>query len=151
MKKTTILFLTVICLHTTWSCHEDDLDSETPVSATTKDSKNREVDSRNGRLSTIFREDVGSQITQDEAKKMIENFKSRSQTGPEGFYVGKNTFERLLKSGNAVGIFIYNGVTADGQPTLVLVGIDKEGNLLTSPTENGFEDKLWVCPPDCPQ
>jgi hypothetical protein len=55
-------------------------------------------------------------------------------------------FEKLLAQAGCAGIRIYNGREVDGKSTLVLVGVDADGDDMTT----GELAQFWFpCPPFC--
>lgn len=53
----------------------------------------------------------------------------------------------LLSQPGCVGLRIYQGLTAAGEPSLVLVGVDARGDDLT---DGMLLDLSFPCPPWCP-
>ena len=64
----------------------------------------------------------------------------------KGGYFHRPDLDALLAQPGCSGLRYYYGRHADGQDSLILVGVDKEGNDLI----NGvvMEDEFW-CPPFC--
>lgn len=87
------------------------------------------------------------QITLEEAKKLIQNYKNKN-TGQEikAHYFGKEALQKLLEQEECVGIRIYYASQEDGTPELVIVGVNKEGKDLTSGI---ILERNWPCPPYC--
>ena len=87
-------------------------------------------------------------VTLDQALKYIKNFKDApSAPTTKGGYFERNIFDQILAQNGCVGIRCYYAKMDDGAPTLVLVGVDKDGNDL----ENGtIGEAIFPCPPLCP-
>lgn len=64
----------------------------------------------------------------------------------KGGYFHRRELDELLAQAGCVGVRYYYGRKAEGQETLILVGVDKEGNDLTQGVV--MEDGFW-CPPFC--
>jgi hypothetical protein len=65
--------------------------------------------------------------------------------GPYGFHA--EAFERILSQPGCVGIRAYPAAHEDGTPSLVLVGVDADGNDMTA---GHLANDPWQCPPLCP-
>lgn len=66
--------------------------------------------------------------------------------GIKGGYFHRKDLDDLLAQPGCVGIRYYYGRKGDGQDTLIVVGVDKEGNDMTQGVV--MEDSFW-CPPFC--
>jgi hypothetical protein len=87
-------------------------------------------------------------ITLDQAVKYVENFKSFPTTPLiKGAYFGKNIFDKILGQAGCVGIRYYYAKKDDGTATIVLVGVDSNGNDLT---QGILAEEGLPCPPFCP-
>lgn len=64
----------------------------------------------------------------------------------KGGYFHRKDLDELLAQPGCVGLRYYYGRKVEGQDTLVLVGVDKEGNDLIQGVV--MEDGFW-CPPLC--
>lgn len=53
----------------------------------------------------------------------------------------------LLDQPGCVGLRYYKGLNAEGDATIILVGVDKSGNDMTSGI---LLDIVFLCPPICP-
>jgi len=69
---------------------------------------------------------------------------SKSKKIKGGFY-GKKILLKILSQPNCVGIRYYHALNAKKQPTIVLVGEDRKGKLLTKL----FGNDGPLCPPVC--
>ena len=65
--------------------------------------------------------------------------------GPYGFHAA--AFQRILDQPGCVGIRIYPSLYEDGRESLVLVGVDEQGNDMTA---GELSNEPWECPPYCP-
>lgn len=86
------------------------------------------------------------QISLEEARKLIQNYKSKQKEGEiHAHYFGKEAIYKLLDQEGCVGIRIYYASKEDGTPELVIVGVNEEGKDL----ENIILERGWPCPPYC--
>ena len=65
-----------------------------------------------------------------------------------GGYFSKKALMNILGQENCVGIRIYNGKSASGDPSFVLVGVDPEGEDITG---GELAEYALGCPPFCPK
>ncbi|HJV23590.1 MAG TPA: hypothetical protein VJ570_12880 [Holophagaceae bacterium] len=61
----------------------------------------------------------------------------------------RSAFERILAQAGCAGIRVYRARHADGTPTLVLVGVDADGQDLAT-EQSEFAQFGTNCPPFCP-
>ena len=59
----------------------------------------------------------------------------------------RKAYDRILSQPGCVGVRAYPGLHADGAPTLVLVGVDADGNDMV---DGELSQEGELCPPDCP-
>ena len=86
-------------------------------------------------------------ISLDAAKKMTDNFqKAASPSDLVAGYFGKTIYEKILSQKNCVGIRIYNAKEGTGSPVFVLVGVDANGNDITTGVVG---EDILPCPPYC--
>ena len=86
-------------------------------------------------------------VNVDDAAQWTANFRKDAPSSPLlAGYMGKNIFEKILKQDNCVGIRIYNAKHENGNPVLVLVGVDEKGNDITAGTVG---EDIIPCPPYC--
>lgn len=92
---------------------------------------------------------IGSIITEEEAKTLIQSFDTRFHGEVTSSYIGANNVKNILDQENCIGIRIHNGYNEETQKlSMVLVGVDENGNEIL---ENGLiYDKLLQCPSYCP-
>ncbi len=86
-------------------------------------------------------------ITLEEASKLTSNF--RNQAEPDqiiGGYFGREAVLDILLQEGCVGLRYYYGLDDDGVPHIVLVGVDEEGNDMTSGL---LAERAFACPPLC--
>ncbi len=86
-------------------------------------------------------------VTLDQAVKFIQNFKNHptAPTIKSGLFA-RNIFEKILAQPGCVGIRYYYAALDDGSPTMVLVGVDSNGNDM----EQGvIGEATYPCPPIC--
>lgn len=86
-------------------------------------------------------------ISLDEAARMTARYREKVEKGAIiGGYFGREAIEKILAQEGCVGIRYYYAEKDDGTPTLVLVGVDKEGNDLV---HGAVSELSWPCPPYC--
>ena len=82
-----------------------------------------------------------------DAQQMIHHFQMNNpEQDVVGGYFGKAAFQRILNQDGCVGIRYYFGISEDGHPNLVLVGVDKLGNDLV---KGELAERSLPCPPMC--
>ncbi|MBC6492633.1 hypothetical protein ACFSQD_18315 [Flavihumibacter stibioxidans] len=74
---------------------------------------------------------VGEDIGQELGAKMVKDFQDSFPTENQWHFVGRNIIEQILNQPNCSGIRFYNGLDEVGQKTLVLVGLDCEGQVIS--------------------
>jgi hypothetical protein len=87
-------------------------------------------------------------IALDLAIRYVQNFSS-SPTVPniKGAYFGRNIFDKILSQPGCVGLRYYYAKKDDGSHTIILVGVDSNGNDLA---QGILGDDAKPCPPWCP-
>ena len=86
-------------------------------------------------------------VTLAEASKYIQNFKNHPTTPTiKGGHFARNIFEKILAQPGCVGISYYYAALDDGSPTMVLVGVDQNGNDIDSGV---IAEAIYPCPPFC--
>lgn len=76
-------------------------------------------------------EAVGENIGQELGAKMVKDFQDSFPNENQWHFVGRTIMEEIMNQPNCAGIRFYNGLDEEGQKTLVLVGIDKEGQIIS--------------------
>lgn len=86
-------------------------------------------------------------VTLDQAVKFIQNFKNHP-TAPtiKGGHFARSIFDKILAQPGCVGIRYYYAALDDGSPTMVLVGVDQNGNDIDSGV---IGEAITPCPPVC--
>jgi hypothetical protein len=81
------------------------------------------------------------------AKKLIKNHRNSSKSPMfKGGFFAREAFEKILAQPKVIGVRYYYAQTDEGNPTIVLVGVDDAGMDL----QTGFIAELAVpCPPLC--
>lgn len=92
-------------------------------------------------------EKPGRPISKDEFEKLRKNYDKNNPKKTKSVNFGKETFTRIMSHPSTETISIFYGQEDDGTDTIMLVGIDAQGRILYSTTE----DKGQPCPPYCPQ
>ena len=86
-------------------------------------------------------------ISLSDAARLTKNFRGSVPPGSVlGEYFGGNAIQSLLKQYGCIGIRIYYAKKDDGNPTLVIVGVNKSGNDMTNEL---IIDHGFPCPPIC--
>lgn len=91
------------------------------------------------------------EISLDEAAKltrrqrMDKNLRTKGMESPYAFR--REVLERILSQPNCDAIRFYPALHEDGTPTIVIVGIDTDGNDMV---QGELGEDLLVCPPFCP-
>lgn len=81
-----------------------------------------------------------------EARDMVDRYRRAVQRSGGAFK--KSALERLLSQTGCVGMRIYYGMHPDGQPALILVGVDENGEELL---DGELLENNFPCPPFCPK
>lgn len=84
-------------------------------------------------------------VTIGEARELVE--RRRRAFEQTGGAFKKSALERLLNQTGCAGIRIYHGMHPDGQPALVLVGVDEYGEEML---DGELAERNYPCPPFCP-
>lgn len=94
-----------------------------------------------------FTGNEGAIITLAEGSEMTANYRATISTGDViGHAIGANLFNSILHQSGCVGIRIYYALDEKGEKQLVLVGVDTNGNDITSGI---IVDKSISCPTRC--
>jgi hypothetical protein len=84
------------------------------------------------------------------ATLLIANQKGKGNTkaskGTTGGTFGRSAFDKILAQPGVVGIRYYFAQTADGSPTIVLVGVNNIGQAMVT---GAVEEGAILCPPYC--
>jgi hypothetical protein len=107
-----------------------------------------------------FSAEVGEDIGYEKGAKMIKAYYDQNQDDILAHFMGRNLIESILAQPGVVGIRMFHAVNELGLKTLVLVGVDAQGNNVlnfTSVGENGemitkkgiVADRVRNCPPYC--
>jgi hypothetical protein len=96
-----------------------------------------------------FTGNEGAFISLSEAAVLTSNYRNSGQPNPIlGQFLGAEKLQDLLKQTDCVGLRIYYGKNAQGKPTIVVVGVDRnEDDILTE--EPLILDQSMPCPPTC--
>ena len=96
----------------------------------------------------VFDKDTGIVITQQEATTMMDKYQQGTSSGEvKAVSYGANHYNNILAQPDCIGIANYFGIDSEAKKTLVLVGVDKNGNGMW-----GGIILEWGanCPPFCP-
>lgn len=92
-----------------------------------------------------FSGNEGQVITLAEGAELTARHRAKYPNGTKGVVYGNDLIQQLLDNPGCVGVRMYFAQESDGSQTVVLVGVDAEGNdLLNLIVENGIK-----CPPHC--
>jgi hypothetical protein len=92
------------------------------------------------------------EVSLAEAKQYIQNYRKNLQSQKtkspqiQGGAFEKGAIEKILAQPGCAQLRIYYGQKEDGNPNLVLVGVDTSGNDMT---KGIFMEKVAPCPPWC--
>ncbi|MFZ6014478.1 MAG: hypothetical protein ACOYXT_29330 [Bacteroidota bacterium] len=75
-------------------------------------------------------ENIGGQIDEYKAQQWIENFQITYTRAPQAILFTKENLERILAQKDAAGIYFGNAINDKGQQTMVLAGIEANGNIM---------------------
>lgn len=93
-----------------------------------------------------FDPQAGSSIPLDIAATFTANWRSVRAGNTDAVYLNKNIILQILNQEGCVGLRSYNAINASQQQTLVMVGVDANGNDMV----NGIiADYGSLCPPHC--
>lgn len=70
---------------------------------------------------------VGGQISHESANEMMHTWQTANPNENPAYYLGRNIIEKILAQPGCVGMRFYYGINAEGQKTLVYMGIDANG------------------------
>jgi hypothetical protein len=84
-------------------------------------------------------------VTITEARDLVDR-RRRAAEQPAGAFK-REALERILGQTGCVGMRIYYGMHPDGQPALVLVGVDEYGEEML---DGELAERSFPCPPFCP-
>ena len=87
-------------------------------------------------------------IQLEEAKAMARKHRDESPGGSERAHMfPREVFQTLLNNPKVQGIRLYHGKGGDGKGSMIVVGVDGDGNDLL--TEGEIFDRGFPCPPVC--
>lgn len=85
-------------------------------------------------------------ISLAEATDLVKRHKKDDPKIDHGGFFHREAFEMLLAQPGCHGIRIYRGKAEKGSHHFVMVGVDQEGNDMTS---GGVMERCYPCPPFC--
>lgn len=92
---------------------------------------------------------IGSIITELEAKTLIQSFETKFPGEITSSFIGANNIENILAQENCIGLRIYNGYDDENEKiSLVLVGVDGDEKDMLN--DGIIYDRIATCPPLCP-
>jgi hypothetical protein len=101
------------------------------------------------KLIMSFNGNEGSFISLNDAADLTENFRSTYSTAIKGNFIGKNKIADLLAQSDAMGLRIYNGITAMGAGTIVVVAADSSTDDILDAMGPLILDQALPCPAYC--
>ena len=87
----------------------------------------------------------GERIPKVEFEKYIDRFQKKNPGKTKSVIFDRSVFERLLNNPEVFSVSVFFGEGEDGVDTVVLVGRDKNNELLYATAEN----RGGPCPPYC--
>ena len=99
--------------------------------------------------------EAGEDIGLSEGKKLISAFKQASPDATQGYYIGRNIIDQILKQPDCVGInfrkcltetnqehLVYTGVGSDGKDIVEYSVVTNTGDIIK---QNGIvADRTWI-------
>lgn len=85
-------------------------------------------------------------ITLADAAALTKAHRSANTGGPKAHYFDRSAFDAILAQPGCAGIRLYHAAEENGDPTLVMVGVDGSGADMTAGT---LMEQAWPCPPYC--
>jgi hypothetical protein len=85
-------------------------------------------------------------ITLQEGVAMVRRYRERHPEATHASMFDRAIFDQILAQPGCAGVRIYYAEAADGAQTLVLVGVDAQGNDFF---EGDIGDTHYPCPPFC--
>ena len=86
-------------------------------------------------------------IDLEEAREMIGRWRRANPDTKHAVAFTRVAFERILGQEGCTGIRMYYAMHPDGMPTIVMVGVDVEGNDIEG---GALAEFVYPCPPWCP-
>ena len=87
---------------------------------------------------------VGEEITHDLGAKMIQDYQAANPTDIKGYVIGSNILQEIMSQPGCVGISFYNAYNEMGDKTLVYVGIDRAGKVLSEYSVVNYDGTLGL-------
>jgi hypothetical protein len=93
-----------------------------------------------------FNGSEGEAISLNEAATMTSAYRSANPNATRGHFMGSTILNSILAQSGCKGIRTYYGIDSSGQKQLVLVGVDANGDDMTSGI---IADRAVPCPQLC--
>ncbi len=77
---------------------------------------------------------IGEEIGLELGKKMINDYQEANANDVFFYSIGRNIIDQVLAQPGCAGIRLYNAYNEMGEKTLVYVGLNKEGKVITQYT-----------------
>jgi hypothetical protein len=85
---------------------------------------------------------VGEIISYDKGAKLVKNYADQNEDAIVSNFIGRDVIEAMLAQPGVAGISIFNGVNEAGVSTLVLVGVDNDGEYVLNFTTVGDSGEM---------
>jgi hypothetical protein len=76
--------------------------------------------------------EIGELISPALGKQMILDFKEKNDGFIDAYTIGKDVLQKIINQPGCQGIKIYNAQNEKGEKTLVYLGIDQNGEIITN-------------------
>ncbi len=86
-------------------------------------------------------------IELDEARELISRYRRANPAGRSAVASTRVPLDRILAQPGCVGVRMYFALNPDMTPTLVMVGVNEQGNDIDSGI---LAEQFYPCPPFCP-
>jgi hypothetical protein len=95
-----------------------------------------------------FTGNEGDYISLTDGSSYTAAYRAANPGSTQGHFFGSTKIKALLAQSGCVGLRFYHGIDTNGLKQLVVVGVDKNENDLTTGASL-ILDKSVLCPPNC--
>lgn len=74
---------------------------------------------------------IGEEIPHELGARMIKDYQEKNPGKEIGNFIGREIIEEILAQPDCVGINFYNAINEVGRETLVYIGVDNSGEVIT--------------------
>lgn len=85
---------------------------------------------------------IGEEISHELGAKMVKDFQDMYPAENPWVFIGKGIIEQILAQPGCAGIRFYNALDEVGQKTLVYVGLNKSGEIITQYSSINADGKI---------